>query len=259
MKASPGDRVKFISCEIIFREACKLAAASPLRVDVEFHPKGLHDLVTTDMRARLQGAIDAADADGRYRAVLLGYARCNDGVVGLTARSTPLVIPKAHDCITLFFGSRAGYQGYFDAHPGTYFHTTGWRERNDSPAPGAAEGGVMSQLGLSMTHEQLVAKYGQDNADYVREMMGDWTTNYSRLCYIEMGVIDERAHIAASRTEAERKGWAFDCRDGDWSLLERLFSGDWDEDFVIVPPGHAIVPRNDAEVLGCEGPPAART
>ncbi len=259
MKLNAGERVKFISCEIIFREACKLAAMSPLRVDVEFHPKGLHDLVTADMRARLQRAIDATDAEGRHQAVLLGYARCNDGVVGLTARSAPLVIPKAHDCITFFFGSRACYQGYFDAYPGTYFHTTGWRERNDSPVPGGAEGGVMSQLGLAMTHEQLVAKYGQDNADYIRETMGNWTDNYSRLCYLEMGVIDERTHVAASRAEAERRGWEFERRDGDWSLLERLFSGEWDDDFLIVPPGEAIAPRNDAEVLGLAEPPEPRT
>ncbi len=35
-------RLKFIGCEIIYREACWLAATSPELVDVEFLRKGLH-------------------------------------------------------------------------------------------------------------------------------------------------------------------------------------------------------------------------
>ena len=257
MDLEPGDRLKFIGCEIIYREACKLVAASPFRVDVEFLPKGLHDLGTSGMLSRLQQAIDAVEAaaaPGRsgpaYKAVLLGYARCNNGVAGLRARSIPLVVPKAHDCITFFFGGRRAYREYFDAYPGTYFHTTGWLERNDPRVSG--EQGVMDQLGLNVSYEDLVAKYGQDNADYVREVLGDAWRNYSRLCYIEMGAADERAFIERSRAEAEDRGWQFERRQGDWSLLEKLFAGRWDDDFVIVPPGSAIVPRNDEEVLGTE-------
>ena len=60
--ASPGKRkLKFIGCEIIYREACWLAATSPALVDVEFLRKGLHDLETPDMLARVQGAIDEVD------------------------------------------------------------------------------------------------------------------------------------------------------------------------------------------------------
>jgi hypothetical protein len=252
MDLKPGDRLKFIGCEIIFREACKLASASPFRVDVEFLPKGLHDLATGGMIERLQQAVDAleppAGQAAAHKAILLGYARCNNGVVGLRARSVPLVIPKAHDCITFYFGSRKAYKEYFDAYPGTYFHTTGWLERNDPRVPG--QQGVMDQLGLSDTYEQLVAKYGKDNADYIRETLGDTRRNYSRLCYIEMGVADERDFIQRSRTEAADRGWQFERRKGDWSLLEKLFAGRWDDDFVIVPPGAAITPRNDDEVLG---------
>ena len=100
------NKLKFIGCEIVYREACHLAAVAPGRVDVEFLRKGLHDLETADMAQRIQAAIDAVEAEGGYDAILLGYARCNDGLAGVTARSVPLVIPRAHDCITLFFGSR---------------------------------------------------------------------------------------------------------------------------------------------------------
>src|SRR5208283_2681137 len=117
----PKRKLKFIGCEIIYREACWLAATSPALVDVEFLHKGLHDLETPDMVARVQAAIDVVDPYAGYEAVLLGYARCNDGLVGITARDVPLVVPRGHDCITFFFGSRAAYRSYFDANPGTYY------------------------------------------------------------------------------------------------------------------------------------------
>ncbi|MEI6388936.1 MAG: hypothetical protein WCQ50_20170, partial [Spirochaetota bacterium] len=88
-------KFKFIGCEILYREACFLAAVGPAMVDVEFLRKGLHDLERTDMSSIIQAAVDAVDPEAGYEAVLLGYARCNDGLVGTTARGIPLVIPRA--------------------------------------------------------------------------------------------------------------------------------------------------------------------
>jgi len=241
------DKYKFIGCEIIYREACRLAASSPLRIDVEFMRKGLHDLVRRQMQSRLQSAIDAVPESDNYKAILLGYARCNDGLVGLTARSIPLVIPRAHDCITFFFGNRQAYQSYFDSHPGTYYHSTGWCERNDSNVPGSQ--GVMAQLGLDATYEEMVEKYGKDNADFIFSTLGDGLKNYSRICYIQMGTTDEQPFIEASRNEAQERKWEFELRQGEWSLLEKLFAGKWDDDFLIVPPGSHIIARNDTQIL----------
>jgi len=249
MKPVVTDKVKFLGCEILYREACKLASSSPFRVDLEFVRKGLHDLETSEMVSRLQAAVDTASSDGDYKAILLGYARCNDGVVGLRARSVPLVIPKAHDCITFFFGSRSAYRQYFDEHPGTYFHTTGWLERGDSKISDTQ--GVMSKLGLDQSYEELVRKYGAENADFIRDTLGGGLANYTRICYLEMGAANEKEFIEASRKVAGERGWEFDLRKGDWSLLERLFNGEWDnDDFLIVPPGHHIQARNDADVVG---------
>ena len=35
----------------------------------------------------------------------------------LIARHTPIVMPRAHDCITLYLGSRERYQAQFERHP----------------------------------------------------------------------------------------------------------------------------------------------
>jgi len=255
MQQAKPRKFKFIGCEIIYREACYLAATSRYQIDVEFLRKGLHDLETPNMVAKIQAAIDAVDAAAGYQAILLGYARCNDGLVGVSARSIPLVIPRAHDCITLFFGSRSAYQAYFDQHPGTYYMTTGWAERNvagDYARPAYGQQGVMGKLGLTQTRAELVAKYGADNADFIDEIMGDWLKNYTKFLYLKMRIGPDEPLIAATQQEAQQRGWEFEQRDGNWTLLKKLFDGAWDEDFVLVQPGQKIVPRNDARVLDAE-------
>jgi hypothetical protein len=247
-------KLKFIGCEIIYREACFLAAVSPARVDVEFLRKGLHDQERSDMLSRIQGAIDAVDPAEGYEAILLGYARCNDGLAGAAARGIPLVIPRAHDCITFFFGSRGAYRDYFDSHPGTYYMSTGWAERNigedgDYARPAYGLEGVMGKLGLAQSFEEMVEKYGRENAEYIASTMGDWLKNYNKFLYMPMGIGEEEDLIEDTRKAAGDRNWEFEVRQGDLSLLRKLFWGQWDDDFVIVPPGGRIVARNDERVL----------
>jgi len=247
---------KFVGCEIVYREACYLAATGPHQVDVEFLRKGLHDLERADMTAKIQATIDAVDPS-QYEAILLGYARCNDGLVGITARQLPLVIPRAHDCITFFFGSRGAYKEYFDAHPGTYYMTTGWCERNafgdgKYAQPAYGKTGVMGKLGLAGTYEEMVAQYGKENADFIIESLGDWHANYKKFLYLQMGIADEAPFITETQAEAARRQWEFELRSGDMALLRRLFLGQWDEDFLIVKPGQSIVARNDERIVEAE-------
>lgn len=249
-------KFRFIGCEIIRREACYLAATGPHYVSLEFLAKGLHDLETPDMVAKVQEAIDATDSEAGCEAIILGYARCNNGLVGVTARDLPLVLPKAHDCITLFLGSRDAYRNQFDRCPGTYYMTTGWSEvggDGDLARPAYGQTGVMGNLGLSEPYEQMVAKYGKENADFIRQTVGDWTGNYSRMMYLQMGICDETPYIEKARRLASRRGWRFELRKGDWTLLRKLFAGQWDDDFLIVEPGQTVTARNDDDILSAEG------
>jgi hypothetical protein len=75
-------RLRLVCCEILYREISLLVAGSPHTCDVQFLPKGLHDLGTEKMVPRLQEQVDAACEAG-CDAVLLGYGLCNNGTVGL--------------------------------------------------------------------------------------------------------------------------------------------------------------------------------
>ena len=244
-------RLKLISCEIFYREMCAAVARSPHTIDIEFHPKGLHDIGSAGMVARLQQTVDAVDTS-KYEAILLGYALCNNGICGLTARAIPLVIPRAHDCITLFFGSHQRYVDYFNNHPGVYFETTGWVER------GVATGelrqiSIQRQIGMDSTYEELVAKYGEDNAKYIYSELCDITKNYSQFTFIEMGIEPEGDFKEQVRREAETRGWNFETVKGDMSMIQRLIDGVWDDkEFLVVPPGHRVVATYEDGLLAVE-------
>jgi hypothetical protein len=233
-------RLKAISCDVLFREVCRLASASPNQVDVEFLPKGLHDLKSAAMRARLQEVVDAASAE-KYEAVVLAYALCGNGLAGLRARGIPLVVARAHDCITLFLGSRERYRDYFNSNEGVYFKTSGWIERGSST-------NQLTGIGFSM--DALVAKYGEENAQYLFEELNRYQNTYRKFTYIEMGVEPDDRFERQTREDAAGRGWEYEKVQGDMGLLRRLVDGDWNEDeFVVVRPGWHLAPTYDERVM----------
>ncbi len=244
-------RLKLISCEIFYREFLATVARSPHTVDVEFLPKGLHDVGTEKMRGEIQSAVDRVDA-ACYEAVLLGYGLCNNGVAGLIARQIPLVVPRAHDCITLFLGSSKRYLEYFDSHPGVFFKTTGWIERGGSDGE-VTQLAIGKAIGWGASYEAMVAKYGEDNARYLQEQLGAMTQNYRQFTYIEMGVEPNGSFEQRTRDEAARRDWKFEKLAGDMAMIQRLVNGVWDaKEFLVVPPGHRIAARYDEGIITTE-------
>ncbi|HXK61646.1 MAG TPA: DUF1638 domain-containing protein [Acidobacteriota bacterium] len=241
--------LKMISCEILYREVCALVARSRNKVDVEFLTKGLHDIGSSKMLKRLQHAVDATDCD-QYSAIILGYALCGTGLVGLKAPAVPLVLPRAHDCITLFLGSKERYLDYFHSHPGVYFRTTGWIERGQNLVQLAGHVSIHEQLGGHMDYDQLVATYGEENARYIWDQIGDYTRYYQHLTFIETGVEPDASFEESAREEAAKRGWSYEKIPGNLSLLQRLIEGQWDEaDFLVVPPGWRIASRYDELIV----------
>ena len=154
---------KLIGCEILFREICHCASISENVVDLEFMPKGLHDIGEEKMSARLQERIDAVDTD-KYEAILLCYGLCNYGTKGLQS-SLPIVLPRAHDCITLLMGSKERYKDYFFGNPGTLFMSSGWIERARDPEE--VENSVTAKFGMRGDFSD----YDDDDAAYLREIL----------------------------------------------------------------------------------------
>ena len=247
-------RLKLISCEVLYREMCAAVARSPHQVDVEFLPKGLHDLGCGPMLEKVQSMVDGVDASV-YDGILLGYGLCGNGIAGLTARTIPVVLTRAHDCITLFLGSKERYQEYFQRNPGVYFKTTGWIERG-----GNAElsQDTLRKQGFALTDAELVAKYGPENAEFLKNELHRYTLKYHQFTFIEMGVEpDDRFEKCTLETAMER-GWKYEKVKGDMSLIQGLVDGNWDDQrYLVVRPGYRVVALYDDNIMGTEPVPRA--
>jgi hypothetical protein len=240
-------RLKLIACEILYRECATALARSPHTIDAEFLGKGLHDRAGASMRDEIQRHVDATP-EGAYDAILLGYALCGNGLHGLAARTVPLVVPRAHDCITLLLGARARYEEEFHAHPGTYFRSTGWLERGQGLEPL-----VRLQTGAGASLHSLIEQYGEDNGRYLYETLNSYQHNYSRLAYIHTGLEADARFAADARAEAAARGWEFAEIEGNLRLFHQLLDGDWNEaDFLTVPPGARLTARYDDQIIAIE-------
>jgi hypothetical protein len=242
-------RILLIGCEVIIRELCDAIVRSPHIVDARFLAKGLHDRGDRAMRQGVQAAIDEAETRvEKYDAIALGYGLCGNGLAGVQARSVPLVLPRAHDCITLLMGSRDRFASYFQDHPGAYYRSAGWVERGADLEPLAR-----AETGAGYTLDALVERYGEDNGRFLYEELTRYRQNYRQLTFIETGLEPDDRFEAGARAEAAEKGWTFEKLRGDLELFRGLLSGSWDEArYLVVPPGHRIAARPDQDIVAIE-------
>jgi hypothetical protein len=234
-----------LTCSALARSVYAAAAAVEPVISVRLLDQGLHN-TPRSLRARLQAMIDAI-TPGECDAILLAYGLCGTSTAGLAARHMPLVIPRAHDCITLYLGSRERYQQEFDSYPGTFWYSQDYLERNPSSSA-VALGAASIQVGEAI-YREYIEKYGQENADYLMEVMGEWGSHYNRAVYIDTGLGDGRIYEQRARDQAEKRGWRFETQQGDRRMINKLLEGDWPAgDFLIVPQGHHIV-QDGSELL----------
>lgn len=243
-------RYKCIACEVLARPLYHFAAHSRNVIDVSLLRRALHN-DPAHLADRLQTAIDSADQEG-YDAILLGYGLCGKSVERLEARTTPVVIPRAHDCITLFLGSRARYQEEFEKEPGTFWYVREYLERADGGSALAL--GAGSEAEMKATYEEYVQRYGEDNALYLMEVMGAWQQHYRRAALVDLDLGDVSSVEKQARSEAESRSWVFEKIAGELGLIERLVEGRWDDDFLYVEPGQRIRMAGPEEVIRVEKP-----
>ncbi len=239
-------RLKVLACDVLRREVYTCAARAACICDVTLLPQGLHD-DSDACRATLQPLVEETDPD-RYDAVLLGYGLCNNAIDGVRAAGVPLVVPRAHDCITLLLGSKERYAALFEEAPGTYWFSSGWLECRQDPDVFDAD--QQTRLRDRARYDEIAAKYGEENARYVMEVLGGWEAHYTRGALIRfpfdrhLGLEQRIGRLCKDR------GWKYAELEGDLGLVQAGMDGTWDDErFLRVPPGGVVRASHDGAVL----------
>lgn len=244
-------RLHVIACPVFKPELELLAPAAEKQLTFRFLDMGLHEGASVNLQRALQSAIDEV-APGDCDTIALAYGLCNRGIVGLQARKHRLVVPRAHDCIGMLLGGTDCYLGQLQAQPGTYFQSAGWLEH----LPGNGTLRQQNQAfgpGTTVSREQLVARYGEENADYLLEQFTALLRHYRRLAFISTPVPEVQKWEAGAQETAKQRGWTFERLEGDLGWLNRLINGPWaDREFLQVRPGERIGLRHDGTLIGAD-------
>lgn len=170
-----------IACGSLRPELEKLQLLVP-EVEIKFLPQNLHRH-PDKLKNELQEAINHIDKS--YKEAALGYGLCSNGIVGVKAPAQGLYIPKAHDCITLYMGSKDKYSHVFKEIPGTYYLTRAWIEEEKDP--------------LSQMENEYTERVGREFAEYA---MKEEIKNYSHICFINTGIGDTEKYRLRAKENA---------------------------------------------------------
>lgn len=239
-------RFKLIACEVLTREICGLIAITPHLIDPEFTAKDAHEN-SNHLRTLLQAKIDQAEQNGvKYDAVLLAFGLCGNATVGLRANGTKLVIPRAHDCGTLFLGSKEKFKTHFAPNPSLAYSSTGYCERGNSYL---RSGDIYN----SKSYEEYLQLYGEENAQYLWETLHPpYVQAGQKAVFIELEETKFLGYAKKCHRKAQDERREFQELTGSNRLLKMLLFGEWKpEDFLIVEPEQETIGLYDwDEIIG---------
>jgi len=190
------------------------------QMDFIFLDYGLHR-TPEHMGQAIQEEIERV-SDSPYDGIVLGYGLCSNGIVGVRSKTHPLIIPRVHDCISLFLGSIESYQHQSKEHPGTYYLTPGWIEKGQTP--------------LSK-YESYEKSYGEETARWV---LHEEMKHYTRIVFIDTGVYALEFYRTVARQNAEFLGVAFEEVKGSPEMFKKLVCGPWGEDFLVLDQNQPV-------------------
>lgn len=246
-----NDCIAVLACGVLEWNIRRLAEELPPNsLLVEILPAQLHQNPAR-LRELLQGRIDELSPTPGLKGIVLGYGVCGRGTLELVARNVPLALPRTQDCIGISLGSHQRYAEEFAARPGTRYLTHGWYEKTVERSPREQYHTDRNRSLFGESYEELTARYGGDNADFICRFRDSWKRNYQRAAYIRFpGEADAAPGETATRSMARELGWEHEVLAGDESLLRALLVGDWlDRRILVVPPGHRTTGAPGEEVV----------
>ena len=235
-------RLALLACAVFEREIALHTADAKHIAETRFFEMGLHDR-PDKLCAVLQENLEAVDARTDIEAVVLAYGLCGRGTAGLRPLRHKLVIPRAHDCITVFMGSKEAYAEHQRRCPTCYYYTPGWNRGRRVPGPER----------LEAVKTELAKKFNPDDVEFLIETERAQWALHDTATYLDLGTDDAQAEAEYARQCANWLGWKFEHQHGDPALLRDLLWGNWDDQrFQIIEPGMQLGHSPDEKILRAE-------
>ncbi len=240
-------RLALLACRVFEQEIALHSAGAAHIVETRFYEVGLHDR-PDQLRSTLQAELLAMETREDIEAVVLAYGLCGRGTVGLKPLRHKLVIPRAHDCITVFMGSQEAYAEHQRRCPTCYYYTPGWNRDRRVPGPER----------LETLKSELEKKFDPDDVEFLMQTEREQWAQHDTATYIDLGTANADAEADYARRCALWLGWKFEHLRGNPALLRDLLWANWDnERFQIIEPGMQLAHAPDETIMRAEPVPSA--
>ncbi len=234
ISSAPSTETTFglLACDVFSEEIeAFVSRRGPRWKTLQLLEMGLHDQPDR-LRRDIEKRIGEMEADAEIRAIALAYGRCGNGLVGVSAGKVPLVLPQAHDCISILLGGKERHDALLRENPGTYFYSPGWVREKRVPGPDR-EAWLRELYGERFDDDEEMI---EDLVEADREMFSHHN------CAAYVSITDSPRAREYCHDCANFLGWRHHQPPCEEEFLHNLLSGNWQDDrrFVIVRPGEKI-------------------
>lgn len=204
-----------IACAMMEREIHEICRKKGCEIPIIWVERGYHN-TPGKLREKLQSMIDGLQNQDE---ILLGFGLCGNGTAGLVSSKAVLVLPKFDDCINLLLcrGNRRS-RGLTEV--GGIYLTEGWTK---------------DQEAILQQYETYVSEYGKEAAE---DIMGMMYRHYEKIFVIDTKCGDITSTQKYAQKAAKLLDLSTETVDGSTGILEKLLTGEWEDDFIVQKPGN---------------------
>lgn len=206
-----------IACQTIEDELNAIYKTLPDPFPIVWVESGLHNFPAR-LKERIQQEIDKISG---VENILLLFGYCGNSIEGLVAKQARLVVPKVEDCISLLLGGNQIRLAQSKEIPAFYL-TDGW---------------LRYEKNIYWEYEQCLKKYGEARSLRIFRAM---FAHYANLNFIDTGCYDLESVMGRTAEFAAKMNLKQGIVPGTLKLITKAFRKEWDDDFLIVPPGVPI-------------------
>ncbi len=206
------------ACRTIEDELNFVLEENKIDFPVIYVEAGLHS-EPEKLKSFLQDTINAIE---NVDFILLGYALCGNGLIGLSSQKATLVLPQYHDCVAMFLGSDERYRANLGSKMAALFITGGFM-RYFNPK--------------EKFYYDIVTRLGEKKALRYAKCVFE---NYKRFALVETGAFTPEPLFQEMKDQADFFELETCRMQGTVDVFRKLVLGQWDEHFQIVPPGQKI-------------------
>lgn len=205
-----------IACRMLEDELLQAKELSRCSAEIIWLEKQLHT-APHKLQAALQQAISAVPAGHN---ILLAFCRCGNALLGLESPCCRMVVPRFEDCLQMLRSLSPGSRPSPDIR--TLYATRGW---------------LHGERSFLDEYCACLARYGEETTRRVYDVM---LGSYRQLTLVDTGAFPLGPEMERAQDTARALGLAYNEEKGGNRVLEKMLSGKWNDDFILLNPGETL-------------------